>query len=256
MRHFPTLLLHELRMLAVAPATYVAGVLFLAVMGMFYFFVLFFYDNAPQTELPSTLYFQLFWMPVFFMVPLLTMKSVAEERRHGTLEATLTTPVSALEIVLAKFFAVYFLYLLLWAGTLVFPFLANSYLPIGRTDPRLVDPASLLGGYLFVVVSGPLYVSLGVFASSLTRSTLVAGMLAFCLLFILIVSGGLLLRLPMPESSWANWMQPMLDYLQTFRQLEDFTRGVVDTRPFFLYASNTILVLGVTTLVVEARASA
>jgi ABC-2 type transport system permease protein len=66
----------------------------------------------------------------------------------------------------------------------------------------------------------------------------------------------LLLRLPMPESSWANWLQPMLDYLQTFRQLEDFTRGVVDTRPFFLYASNTILVLGVTTLVVEARASA
>jgi len=253
MRHFITLLAHELRMLIVSPSTYVAGVLFLAVMGVFYFFILYFYDTQIEVELPSAQYFQLFWVPVLFMVPLLTMRSLAEERRQGTLEALLTTRASALEIVLGKFGAVYLLYVFLWALTLLYPWIAQQYLPIGRAYPRLVDPASLLGGYLFVMVSGVLYVALGLFASSLTRSTLVAGMLAFSLLFVLVIGGSLLPKLPAQELEWLGGLQPIFDYLPTFRHLADFSVGVIDTRPFFLYLSNTLLVLGLTTLAVEAR---
>jgi ABC-2 type transport system permease protein len=253
MRHFFTLLGHELRMLLVSASTYVAGVLFLVVMGVFYFFILYFYDTQIEVELPSTQYFQLFWVPVLFVVPLLTMRSLAEERRQGTLEALLTTRASALEIVLGKFGAVYLLYIFLWALTLLYPWLAQQYLPIGRADPRLVDPASLLGGYLFIMLSGVLYVALGLFASSVTRSTLVAGMLAFSLLFILILGSNLLAHLPGPAMEGLSDFQPVLDYLPTFRHLADFSVGVVDTRPFFLYVSNTLLVLGLTTLAVEAR---
>jgi ABC-2 type transport system permease protein len=253
MRQFPTLLVHELRMLVVSASTYVAGVLFLVVMGVFYFFLLYFYDQQLEVELPSTQYFQLFWVPVLFMVPLLTMKSLAEERRQGTLEALLTTRASAFEVVLGKFGAAYLLYVFLWALTLLYPWIAQQYLPVGRVDPRLVDPASLLGGFLFVALSGVLYVAIGIFASSLTRSTLVAGMLAFSLLFLLIVGSGLLVKLPMLNTDWLSGLQPLLDYLPTFRHLADFSIGVVDTRPFFLYASNALLVLGLTTLAVEAR---
>jgi ABC-2 type transport system permease protein len=254
MRHFPLLLAHELRMLAVSVATYSAAVLFLLVMGLFYFLVLYQYDTELRNDPPATLFFRVFFIPVFFVVPLLTMKSLAEERRFGTLETMLTTPASALQVVLAKYFAAYFFYVALWALTLIFPLIAIQYLHAADPASPLRDPASLTGGFLFVCFSGLLYVALGVFASSLTRNTLVAGMLSFSMLFVLIVSGNLLPYLPL-QDSWLSHLQSAVDYLQTFHHLDDFTRGVVDTRPFFLYASNTLLVLGVTTLVVEARAT-
>ncbi len=255
MRHFPLLLAHELRMLAVSVATYSAAVLFLLVMGLFYFLVLYFYHQGGlHNDPPAAQYFQMFWIPVFFVVPLLTMKSLAEERRHGTLETLLTTPASTLEIVLAKYFAAYFFYIGLWALTLIFPLIAVKYLPTPAGSP-LLDSASLVGGFTFVVFSGLLYIALGIFASSLTRNTLVAGMLSFSMLFVLIISGNLLPHLPL-QDTWLSHLLPAVDYLKTFQHLEDFSRGVIDTRPFFLYASNTLLVLGVTTLVVEARATA
>ena len=255
MRHFPLLLAHELRMLAVSVATYSAAVLFLLLMGLFYFLVLYYFDSQMRNDPPAAQYFQMFWIPVFFVVPLLTMKSLAEERRHGTLEALLTTPASTLEIVLAKYFAAYLFYLALWALTLLFPLIAVKYLPITRADSPLLDTASLMGGFLFVAFSGLLYIALGIFASSLTRNTLVAGMLSFSMLFVLIISGNLLPHIPL-QGPWASHLLPAIDYLKTFQHLEDFSRGVIDTRPFFLYASNTLLVLGLTTLVVEARATA
>ncbi len=115
-------------MLAVSVATYSAAVLFLLVMGFFYYWVLYNYDAAFQSDPPATLYFSIFYIPVFFVVPLLTMKSLAEERRFGTLETMLTTPASTIEIVLAKYFAAYFFYVALWALTLIFPWIAIRYL--------------------------------------------------------------------------------------------------------------------------------
>jgi ABC-2 type transport system permease protein len=248
--------MHELRMLAVSVATYSAAFLFLLVMGLFYFIVLYYFDTGMGVDAPATQFFQIFWIPVFFMVPLLTMKSLAEERRHGTLETMLTTPASTLEIVLAKYFAAYIFYASLWALTLLFPLIASLYLPVMQSDSRLTEMAPLLGGYLFVACSGMLYVALGIFASSLTRNTLVAGMLTFCMLLVLITSGNLLPHfLTLDDMPKLAWLRPGLEYMQTFRHLEDFSRGIVDTRPFFLYASNTLLVLGITTLVVEARAT-
>jgi ABC-2 type transport system permease protein len=255
MRHYPLLLAHELRMLAVSVATYSAAVLFLLFMGLIYFLVLYGYDSQAENDAPMAQYFQLFFIPVFFVVPLLTMKSLAEERRHGTLEALLTTPANTLEIVLAKYSAAYLFYISLWAVTLVFPLITLWFVPGVRVDSPLRDTASLAGGYLFVAASGLLYIALGILASSLTRNTLVAGMLSFSMLFVLIISGYWLPKLPL-QDTWFIHVQPAVGYLQTFRQLEDFSRGIVDTRPFFLYASNTLLVLGVTTLVVESRATA
>ena len=83
MRHFFTILGHEVRMLLVSPSTYVAGVLFLAVMGFIFTGILKSYSAAPQEISPAQVFFQLFWLPVLFLVPLLTMKCLAEERRLG-----------------------------------------------------------------------------------------------------------------------------------------------------------------------------
>ena len=183
---------------------------------------------------------------------MLTMRSIAEERRLGTLEALMTTPISSGELVLAKFTAAYCFYVALWALTLAYPLLATFALGT-RADPRLLDWPSLLGGLTFVAVSGTLFVSIGIFASSMTRSTLVAGMLSFSLLFIIILSGGILTKLTLIDVGSFEWLNESIEYLKTFRHLEDFSRGVIDSRPFFFYLSNTLLLLGLTTLVVESK---
>ncbi len=254
MRHFLTLFSHELRMLLIAPATYVASVLFLLLMGLIYLLVLNEAGTRESDLPPSVLFFQVFWVPVFFMVPLLTMRSIAEERRLGTLEALMTTPATAFQIVLSKFLGAYVFYLLLWGMTIAFPYIAAYGLESTADKQSVLEIAPMMGGYLFIALSGLLYIALGIFASSLTRSQLVAGMLCFSLLFIIVISGQLLLRLPVQDFSWMHWLDAPLEYIRSFKHLEDFSRGMVDTRPFVMYLSNAALLLGITTLVVESKA--
>src|SRR5882672_6369709 len=141
MKHFLTLLSHEIRMLLVSPSTYIAATAFLGFMGFIFVGILENYSTAPQDSSPAVMFFQLFWLPVFFMVPLLTMRCLAEERRLGTLETLLTAPVNAAEVVLGKFGAAYLLYLSLWGATGGFFWLLRRFAP----DPRLLDSGPLLG---------------------------------------------------------------------------------------------------------------
>ncbi|HCJ11758.1 MAG: hypothetical protein A2Y14_02000 [Verrucomicrobia bacterium GWF2_51_19] len=248
MKHLGSLLKNELRMLFVAPATYVAAVLFLAMMGLFFVFILDQFVQHPQTVLPTTQFFKIFWIPVFFVVPLLTMRSFAEERRLGTLETLLTAPVSTFEVVLSKFIGAYFFYLLLWALSLGFPMIALWSLPRSAIDPRLLETASLFGGYTFIALTGIPYIAIGIFTSCLTRSQLVAAMLCFSFLFVFIIGGRFL-----NEVSWLHTFYSAVDYLQTFDHLDDFSRGIMDSRPFFFYSSVGGVLLGLTNLLAGVR---
>jgi ABC-type transport system involved in multi-copper enzyme maturation permease subunit len=98
-------------MLLVSPSTYVAAVVFLTVMGLTFTTLLESYTE-PQETSPAVLFFKFFFVPVLVMVPLLTMKSISEERRLGTMETLLTTPVTTFEVVLGKFGAAYLLYIM------------------------------------------------------------------------------------------------------------------------------------------------
>ena len=102
MKHYLTLLSHEVRMLLVNPSTYIAAVMFLGVMGFMFTGILESYSKTPQDTSPAHVFFSIFWFPVLFIVPLLTMKCLAEERRLGTIETLLTTPVTTTEVVLAN----------------------------------------------------------------------------------------------------------------------------------------------------------
>lgn len=255
MREFFILLRHELRMLLISPATYVAAVVFLLLMGFFHWAVIQEMALAEQTEPPVARVFQLFWWPVCFLVPLLTMRSLAEERRQGTLETLLTTPAGAPAVVISKFLAAYLFYLLLWALTLAFPFIALETAGVAALAPVLVNPTPLIGGLAFVAISGFLFISIGIFTSSLTRSQLVAGMLSFSLLFLLFLVGWIAMSSESGvESHWLTWLDAPLEYLHAFMHLDDFVRGVIDTRPFVYYSSLAALFLGLSVLVVEARA--
>lgn len=255
MKHFLIIFKHELRLLFISPATYIAGTIFLILMGGLYWLSLQLSTvGALQELLPVEAYFRVFYIPTLFLVPLITMRSFAEERRTGTLGALMTTPTSAIAIVLGKFFATYVLYIFLWLLAMSFPITAWFLLQDLYPDPRLLASGCLIGGFIFVALSGLLYVSIGILSSSLTRSMLVAGLLTSSIIFILIVCGGVLQHLPLQNYEIFSHFAPIVDYMSTFRHLENFSRGIVDTQPFFLFISGAVLALGLTAINVESKA--
>lgn len=249
MKHLLTILSHEVRMLLVNPGTYLAAALFLALMGYEFTRILETYSQAPQEASPAAEFFYLFWLPVLFMVPLLTMRCLAEERRTGTIETLLTTPVSTAEVVLGKYGAAYLLYAAMWGATGFFFLILRRF----SGGARLLDPGPLIGGYLFVAVSGLFFVALGVLASSLARSQAVAGILSFAMLFALIFGSSSLADAPWLRTEVLHPIRAAVEYGRVFQHYEDFTRGVVDFRQLLFYCSGTSLALIFSILSIEAR---
>jgi ABC-2 type transport system permease protein len=249
MKHFFHLFTNELKMLLFSPATYVAGVVFLFLQCIFYLNMIAEFSQNAQEILASEMFFKTFWIPVWFLVPLLTMKSLAEERRQGTLDTLMTTPVTSFEIILSKFFASYLLYCVLWGATLLFPVLTALYVCDGLASEWLLDFPSLIGGYIFVIISGALFVAVGIFTSSFTRTQLIAGMLSFSILFIITIGATLLQN---ANLSLGEWLDAPVQYLKIFKHLEDFSRGVIDSRPLFFYPSCTFLMIGLSSLIVRS----
>lgn len=250
MKHLPCLLCNELRRLYFAPSTYSAGFLFLLLFAAFYFNVLLKFSSEAQTVLPSEVFFQTFWIPVWTAVPLLTMSSIAEERSLGTLELLMITPATVTEVLLSKFFAAYLWYCLLWLLGLSFPLIAVWLLNDTVATTRLLDLPTLVGGYVFVGLSGLLFVAIGIFASCLTQTQLVAAMLSFSLLFILTVGAYVM------QQQWLNlpeWLEGIGEYLSLFKHLDGFGRGIFDSRPFFFYLTGTVLILWLSTLIVGRK---
>jgi ABC-2 type transport system permease protein len=232
-KHFFTILSHEIRML----------------MGFVFTGILDSYSEAPQEASPAIVFFNLFWLPVLFMVPLLTMKSLAEERRLGTIETLFTTPVTSTEVVLGKYGAAYGLYLGLWAATAGFFYILKKF----AGGAHLLDPGPLIGGYLFVAISGLLFVAVGILASALSRNQAVAGILAFTLLFALIFGGSYLMAAPWLQTEILHPVRAVVTYGYVRGHYEDFTRGVVDLRQLLFYLSGTVLALIFSILSVEAK---
>ena len=115
------------------------------------------------------------------------------------------------------------------------------------------DAGPLLGGFLFIAVSGLLFVALGVFASSVTSNQSVAGIFSCVLLATLILGGNAL-----SDSAWLaeGVLQPAkaaIDYAHVFSHRDDFARGVIDTRHLLFYISGTVLALIFSILSVEAK---
>ena len=249
MKHFFTILAHEVRMLLVSPSTYIAAVAFLALMGFIFTGILERYSTAPQDSSPAAVFFTVYFLPVIFMVPLLTMKCLAEERRLGTIETLLTTPVTTTEVVLGKYAASYLLYIAFWASTSGLFYILKRF----AGDARLIDPGPILGGYLFIAVSGLLFVAIGVFTSALSRSQAVAGILCTTFLMALIFGSRYLGTVSWLDREAFAPIKEAVAYAQITQHFLDFTRGVVDTRELLFYLSGTVLALIFSILCVEAK---
>ncbi len=236
-------------MLLVSPSTYVASVSFLAIMGLVFTSVLEKYSQQAQEVSPAMEFFALFWIPVVITVPFLTMKSISEERRLGTLETLLTTSVTTTEVVVGKFAAAYLLYLAIWSTTGSFFWILRKF----AQDPRFFDPGPLFGGYLFITISGAFFIAIGIFTSSLSRNQAVAAILSGGGLLALLFGPLFLGPMEFLNNQALRPLKIAISYIDIFRHLGDFSQGIVDTRQVLFYLSGCVLALMFSILCVEAK---
>ncbi|WP_336366030.1 Gldg family protein [Marinobacter sp. C2H3] len=224
----------EFRGFFASPAAYLFMGLFVAAcLFVFFWGEAFFARNVADLE-------PLFhWLPLLliFLIAALTMRSWSEERRSGTLESLLTSPVSLWQLVLGKFLAA--------LGLLCIALLLTLPLPItvGLLGP--MDTGPVVGGYLATLFLGAAYIAIGLFTSSRTDNPIVALMVTvlICGLFYLVGSTFI-------TNLAGGGLAQFLSLLGTGSRFESITRGVLDIRDIYYYLSLTgvFLALNVYTL--------
>jgi ABC-2 type transport system permease protein len=166
---------------------------------------------------------------LLFVVPLLTMRLVAEELRLGTLELLLTDPISDAAIIIAKYAAA-----VVFFGVMVLPTAAYPLVLLVTGQP---DPGPLLAGYLGLLLSGALFVAVGLAASALASHQIAAAALSFVVLFLFWILGRA------ADTLSPGVLRDVLDYLSAFSRFAAFRRGLVDTRSVIYCVSLTALCL-------------
>ncbi len=246
MSNFSILFKQEIGNLMRRPSSYFIAALFLTLMGFNFVYILFL--NMQATDQPIDClksFFELFWLPTLFIIPLITMRTLSEEQRSGLLESLLTTPLSPVALVFSKFLATYLFYVFLWCLCLLFPYFTQYFLGNDLTTP-LIQPTVLYGGCLFLLSSSFFFVAIGILASSLTKTQSFAGFLCFCFLFIVLV--GVKMIGEMHHFSYTCSL-----YVDFFETLDHLLSGVFDVRPFVFHFGSGILLLLLTTTVLENK---
>jgi ABC-2 type transport system permease protein len=226
-----------------SPLAYVVLTAFLFFNG-YIFWLIVQYLNDPRTQAmaPLRLFFGgtiFFWLFLLFIAPVITMRLIAEERRSGTLEVLLTSPVSEGHVIMGKFLAAMVFYLFLWLPTLAYVAILGAWSDI--------DPGPVASGYLGILLVGVLFISVGLFTSTLTRNQIVAAIFAFAVLVVMF-SVGLLEQLVTQPA-----LRTALGGMNLWAHMEDFGRGLVDTRHVVYHLSLAGLFLFLSTQALAAR---
>lgn len=172
------------------------------------------------------------------LVPLLTMRLLAEERKLGTLELLWTYPVRDVEIIVGKYLGCLAVVAVLLAATAVHPLMLAT---ITR-----VDAGPLVAGYVGLLLLGAAFVACGLFASALTDSQLVAGAAAYGLLFFFWI-------VTWNEASMSEITFRLLLPLSLFDRFYAFARGAIDTKDVAYLVLFALVFLSFTFLVLDAR---
>jgi ABC-2 type transport system permease protein len=242
MRKLFALVERELLAYFSSPLAYVVLTAFLFINGyVFYLIVAFLNDPRTQAMAPLKLMFGgtiFFWLFLLFVVPVITMRLLAEERRSGTLEVLLTSPVSEGQVVAGKFIAAFVFYLFLWLPTWVYVWILAGHAKI--------DFGPVWAGYLGIALLGLLFLSVGTLTSALVRNQIIAAILAFAVL-VVVFSIGLVENIATGAA-----LKGALGYMNLWDHMDDFAKGIVDTRHIVYSLSLTGLFLFLATKALEA----
>ncbi|HWP59235.1 MAG TPA: ABC transporter permease [Candidatus Acidoferrales bacterium] len=174
---------------------------------------------------------------LMILVPVITMRSFAEEKRSGTYELLLTAPLSVAELVIGKFLACLFFVSVMLLLTAVYPLILVFF-----GNPELGQIAS---GYLGLFLLGAAFVAVGLFTSSLTENQIVAAVSCFVVLLLLYV-------LSWPAETAAAGVGALLKYLSVVDHFNELVKGLISTRDLVYFLSLILLALFLTYRSVES----
>jgi len=221
----------ELRSYFASPIAYVVIGFFALMFGFFFYSLLLYFDRQSlQAAGQAVNVNEQFLRPGFlnatviflFVLPLVTMRTYSEEKRSGTIELLLTAPLTDLQIILGKFLGAMGLYAAMLAITLVHVGLLFVF---GNPEWRPVVTT-----YLGLLLMGGCFISVGLLISSLTKNQIVAGMITFGVFLMLWVINWI-------ASFMGPTTQQVLNYLSITDHLDDFTKGIIDTKHLVYYVS-------------------
>ena len=247
MRKVLILAKRELSAYFYSPMAYVIAALFLLMVGVIFLWGVrapflkvelepVFRSGAESTLRPL---FDVLAYGLAVVVPLLTMRLVSEEFRSGTIETLMTAPVTDTAVILGKFVGAFVMYLLLLVATGAFFALVVVF---GKPDWGVAGM-----GYLGMVLLGAMYISVGLFASTLTRHQLVAGLIGIAILAFF--TGGLYLIVLAVPAEYAQTVAK----LNMITYFAYFSRGVFDTRALVFFLTVTAFFLFISVKVLESR---
>lgn len=244
MRNILALLRRELNAYFASVLGYIVTMFFLVVMGVTFAVVVNYLYTGPKQVTAMKIMFSMFWLPSLVVIPMITMRLLAEEKRAGTIEMLMTAPVTDFQLVFAKYLGAVVLYSLMWALTGVYVLILRHF--AGASSALDLGPVA--GGYIGVFLIGQFLIALGLLTSSLTKNQVAAALMSFALIFMLLIV--------------MNWMAMLFQggavgklvrMFSAFEHMEDFSRGILDIRAITYYLSASAWVLFVTTRIVESR---
>ena len=224
----------ELKSYFASPIAYIVIGFFALVFGWFYYVaVSYFLQASLQMGMPGAGQVNINTMAIrpllqnvavvaLFMLPLITMRTYAEEKRSGTIELLLTSPLTDTQIVLGKFLGAVSLYALMLLVTWIHVGILFIY---GNPEWK-----PIVTGYLGLLLMGSSFLSIGLLISSLTKNQIVAGMVTFAVLL-------LLWTLNWMSESAGPTMQKVLSALSITERFDDFSKGVVSVSHLVYYVS-------------------
>ena len=204
--------------------------------------------NGEATPMPVTQVFYgtyFFWVILLLIAPVITMRSFAMERASGTYESLMTAPIGDWQVVLSKFAGALIFYMILWVPLLICSVVVRFY--VGES--AVLGLGTMFTSALGILMVGCLYMSIGCFASALTRNQAVAAVSGFALGAALFFTG----FFSYFAGDRTDWLSQLARHISLANHMESLTRGVVDLGAIVFFLSLTGLFLYLTHKVVESR---
>lgn len=224
----------EMRSYFTTPIGYVFAAIFLCFSA-----AVFTYTTLYSLSSDTTSYFTVMLFSFVVLLPLLTMKTLSEERKLKTEQLLLTAPVSLTGMVVAKFLAAFTVFF----GCILLTSL-NFIILYTHSEP---NTALILGNLLALILVGMAFLAIGLFVSSLTESQLAASVITVAILLLLLVIGFANSLIGAP------WLRFLLSGLSVFTRFQNFTNGIFDVAALVYYLSLTALFLFLTVRVYDRR---
>jgi ABC-2 type transport system permease protein len=242
----------EMRLYFTSPIAWVILTIFTLITGYFFYSIFAFFTLASMQSMMNPAMgrelnvtdsvlrplFSNISVILLLLMPLVTMRLFAEERRSGTIELLLTYPVRDGAVLIGKYLAALAVYGVMLAATLVYPALVLYF--------ARVEWGVLLTGYLGLLLMGATFLAVGVFASSLTENQIVASITTFGFLLIFWVIGW-------SADYVGGVVGRVLTHVSLLEHFDSFAKGVLDTKDVVYYLDFTIIALFLTLRSLEAR---